>query len=251
MRTFTRVAIFRRPTWGQLLCNAGKLLSQFDLPSLKTASAAEVAEWEAGTDMERLGVSSCIRVPMSHEQVVSRIRDSWYAWARKMFSPMLDFKPCIDVSKLMSYFPDESSDFSSNPLHTYFYALQARRVYITLENKDPSVLWVRYLPALAWRWRKQLQDASSTWALVEGNTASATKLLQLMYDASLPMKIQRQQGYRTSISEKVLPYTFPAVKRKCWESKDGHIHHVCDVLSWPQLLQKHCFVWEASWKVEV
>ena len=52
------------------------------------------------------------------------------------------------------------------PLHDWFRALALRRCIITVEDKDPTVLWLHNPSGFLYRWLLCLSRAPERWALV-------------------------------------------------------------------------------------
>ena len=114
-----------------------------------------------------------------------------------------------------------------NSVNQFFMCLQHRRRCITVEDKDPSILWSHDPLGLLIRWLKLLLEANHRWSVVPLSREAALFNTRIAYDCALPPNMQRNRGYSTYIYHRNIPYAFPSVKRKCWQDTEGNIVHVC------------------------
>jgi hypothetical protein len=88
------------------------------------------------------------------------------------------------------------------------------RSLTTVEDKDPSVLWVQDPLAAHIRWAIQLEAASDRWCLIWARESDAVVMYRTIFDFLLP---KRYKLGPTAINGINVPYMYTTIKRKCWE----------------------------------
>ena len=83
----------------------------------------------------------------------------------------------------------------------------------TVEDKDPSIMWMSSVAGIVVRLLRQLQGADDRWSVQHLDEKGVIKFYQSVIDHSLP-RIHR--GHHSPMAAKNLPYMYPTFKRKCW-----------------------------------
>ena len=97
--------------------------------------------------------------------------------------------------------------------------------HITIEDKDPSILWACSKQYAFVRFASQL-ISSGRWGLLYMPIEKLLKTYRDLFRLHLPKSVQ---AYDTHFSEANLPYLYDTVKRKCWNSNDfGGAQKICE-----------------------
>ena len=93
----------------------------------------------------------------------------------------------------------------------------------TVEDKDPSILWVAETRATFIRMYEQLR-VSGRWALQPANASHVLAFYRQLYALHLPRSLQPRDN---RLRMNGLPYTYGTIKHKCWGLGTGRISHTC------------------------
>ena len=84
---------------------------------------------------------------------------------------------------------------------------------ITVQDKDPSVLWMSSVWGYAARLKHQLEHSNGRWEFSALSTEEVIKMYQKLHDSALNPRIR---AFKTPININNVPYIYGTVKRKCW-----------------------------------
>ena len=86
-------------------------------------------------------------------------------------------------------------------------------IAISLEDKDPAVVWGERLTGMIFRWMKIIADAPTRWKLVALDPQRVMIWYRLLIITAIPLPLRRCQGY---VHLENFPYAYKTVKRKCF-----------------------------------
>ena len=95
---------------------------------------------------------------------------------------------------------------------------------VTIEDKDPSVLWLSSVAGMYKRMVEQLYQFPDRWEVRQMKTSDVVAKHRPWVDGSLP---RRLRGPRSPVSSQSLPYMYTSFRRKCWHDNldvDSHYH---------------------------
>lgn len=122
---------------------------------------------------------------------------------------------------------------ASAPLHTLETLRHDTAWATTVEDKDPSVLWILRTETLAATIMRQLLDAPSRWSVRCLDHRAVELFYRKLADKALPPSLP---GWHTPISCWNVPYIYGSVKRKCFTDSNASCglrkrccvaHHSC------------------------
>ena len=169
-----------------------------------------------------------MRVPLKSDYVRGKILPTLDYFRRSIVpNPLLQsgIYPAHVVRQLPYYIASNLEP--NNVIHDWFASVSYRSKFITVEDKDPSVIWLHDPAGLFCRWFRNLVQSPSRWRVVQSCPEASLYYFRVAYECSLPPDTQRSKDYKTAISHRHLPYAAPSAKRKCWDMVDGAVEHRC------------------------
>ena len=176
--------------------------------------------------MQRLPLYSRIPMPTDSPYVLSKSSHSIHKWKVSMIPHHLISESPMNHSSISSVLQHVdpklvgTSNATPRPsLHDWFRALALRKCVITVEDKDPSVLWSHDPSGFLYRWLLCIHRAPDRWTLMPMREREVLTYYRLVYDSSYPANLQRQQA-SSSFSLRCIPSARASVKRKCWADEN-------------------------------
>ena len=172
-------------------------------------------------------------MPVDSQYVANRSSRSIHKWKVKMLPQYLISDSPMSQSSILSALQHvgpglvSPSYTSSQPsLHDWFRALALRKCVITVEDKDPSVLWSHDPSGFLYRWMLCIYRAPDRWTLISMQEREVLTYDRLVYDSSYPANLQRKHA-SSSFSARCIPSARASVKRKCWANEHDCVSRVC------------------------
>ena len=90
---------------------------------------------------------------------------------------------------------------------------------VTVEDKDPNILWVMAPFYLMVRWIYLLSRVPHRWRILHVPKSQVVSWYRMLLDFTIPKKLFRG---RSQFSYANLPYAYPTIKLKCWTPSGVH-----------------------------
>ena len=217
----TRMIVKRRPTLKQVARTAVPNIREFQCASLLMLSDDDRQKALEGRDLFRLPVHGRLPCPKQHF-TMNQTTEWARQWLRSAALPMehLYHLPSIDPQMLkyneacrmkpkMKQMHDATEHLSELVMKL------GETTFITVEDKDPSTLWLCNTSYMMHRWVTMLQNASDRWAILELPREQVLSYYRMLYDLGIPRNLHREN---TSIIWEPLPYMYPTIKLKRYSS---------------------------------
>ena len=205
-------------SWGAELVNVQKISREMDYSFLLGIDASSLQSISAGSDMLRLPFNSRQTVPQDWSLATRDQNQHCTRWASDLGRRIaLRARPCWCYS-----WPAASEiDTSAAAAHAeqqYIHAgLSYQEPVVTVEDKDPSVLWVCESQQLFGRWLYML-STQPRWAIHRLDVAALVTFYRNLLDTCLPRSMLPAN---MAFSRRHLPYAYPTIKRKCYNGTPG------------------------------
>ena len=92
---------------------------------------------------------------------------------------------------------------------------QERDTIITVEDKDPSILWQMRTDNIIKFWRNTLEKAKDRWQVIETPTTSIVTMYHKLLNKIVPRNLMPSSN---SFGTRNLPYAYFTVKHKCFKA---------------------------------
>ena len=218
--------VYKPPSsWRDSLFNAPRMARDLDVDKVLHAIIHWLPQLQEGRDMCRFGYSSKVPKTFSQSEACEWQNKSIGKWLRVCGAPLaaVVHPPCTYTEHELAT-RDEDCLGSFPEFDIWNDRLQERRadlnpseptedLTITVEDKDPKVLWAQHSLAGAARWIALLISARDRWQLQPLCMEEVLASFRVTIDGSLPSCLRKG---KSSISPSSLPYMYYTVKRKCY-----------------------------------
>ena len=223
----TRIIVSASKNFKRALVNAHIHSQRINLDDLSNLDRHVMHAAANGFDMHKLSVHGRWAVRVDKFTLIEKFNHGCALWAGEWFprvvfqrrlwsiNPWSPLSPLSQTSHLLNRPAAVPNLTSTEEVHEKLYhQLDSVKgdVNITVEDKDPTQLWVEDVLGSHLRWIGQLAGSGNRWQVVEVCITALVTWYQVLFDFAFPANLTR----RTPISINSLPYAYHTVKGKCW-----------------------------------
>ena len=229
--THTRIVNVQGQTWRSRLFDCPKSVRGFRLSEVANLSQSEAEVAEGCADMKRHTADSRLLQWEEPSNAAAEQKDFLQECLRTSgVSSWLTRRPGVDVAQLLQDEPAEPRLVCSSRCiadHVGFAEVLAEvsanpSLTITVEDKDPSRLWVQETRFMMWRWLAMIIP-SPRWKIFGFRMADVVSFYRSVVNVVLPRNIARNMIF----TEFNVPYIYPTVKSKCYGTCNGRTCKIC------------------------